>query len=1414
MKALLSLLLLCSVVTYGQAQTCGFDAHNASEYLSPADQLYLDEFSGAPTQNVLKAMQEQSVARSQSLIVVPLVVHVVHNGEAEGNGANLSTARIEAQIEALNAAFSATNANFGDTPAQWQGAVGSPEIRFCLAKLDPDGNPTTGITRQQIAVTGTNSNQNNINSVIKPALSWDVTRYVNVYSLGIPGTTAQSGVVGYSYYPVPGVYGDDIDGLVIDYHWLGGPGFGQSGFSTMTHEMGHYLGLYHPFNGNSCDFDDGLADTPNMGGPTNVSAVFSCANAFPTGPNTCGEEHMYVNYMDYSTDNCYTSFTNEQIAVMRAVLDGTAGNLGFVSRADLVSNAASACQLPANNATLVGLLDVPENNCASDSIYASLIIRNGGTTPLTSTQLFVTVDFNAPFAISWTGNLALGETDTFALPPARFFPGNSYYEIYSFNPNGETDEVTNDDLAFAFFTTVGSRSLPYEEDAEGETGYPLAGSGLESVNVQGDDFFWQIAQGVGAYGTSNDALVFQNSQGGQANNPYGTLDALVIPHLDLTGLVNPELRFDVAYAPYDDVFSDTLRVLAAPGCFAGFSDFLWEKGGATLATAPANTGLFVPTATEWRTEVIPLTDYVGETALRLALLNRSFWGNSLFIDNIRVAERQCDLTVSASATDETSVDGNDGSATATTGGGTAGYTYLWSNGGTTATLQNLAPGDYTVTVTDADNCQAETTITVAAFACTSFSAQLSGQPVDCFGGQSGSISVSINGTTTMPLAYDWSNGATTTDVAGLIAGAYALTVTDGTGCTASATVTITEPTAIAAIPSSTAETALAAHDGTAGVSVSGGTAGYSYLWSNNATTAAISGLVPGNYCVTITDANGCTTSTCADVAAYVCPAAFFTVSGNSLSCAGAQDGSVTSNFSGGTPPITYAWSNGATTDGLTGLPGGTYGVTVTDAAGCTSTGAATLTEPTPLTLSATATDESANAAQDGTAAATVGGGTLPYTYHWSDGNTGATRTELSPGNYGVTITDGNGCTATTVVTVQAFGCALSATATAGPASCDQVADGTASVSVSGTGPFAYDWSNGATGAAIDHLLPGTYGVTVTDGSNCQAVAEATVIAIDVTPPTVSLSPTSAVIGAEGFVVIERAMIDNGSGDNCGAPVDMLIVPNGFYCGTEGVSEVLVTVTDAAGNTATANTTVTITNDLTATATVAQQPSCAGGDDGSATIDITGGAAPYSYQLNNGTTIPDGLTAGNYALTVTDANGCTTTATFAIGEPAALSITLDAVTNTTDGGSNGAIDVTVGGGTPGYIYKWRYNGGIIVSNEEDPTGLLAGDYTLELSDQNGCLLESAIFTVENLTATQEVETHGLTIAPNPAAEWVYLNADVSFRVQLLDLNKRVVFQNDQALTSHRIRVSSLPSGLYLAAIQWSKGEVIYRRVVVR
>ncbi len=208
------------------------------------------------------------------------------------------------------------------------------------------------------------------------------------------------------------------------------------------------------------------------------------------------------------------------------------------------------------------------------------------------------------------------------------------------------------------------------------------------------------------------------------------------------------------------------------------------------------------------------------------------------------------------------------------------------------------------------------------------------------------------------------------------------------------------------------------------------------------------------------------------------------VSATSVSCNGGSDGAALANPNGGIPPYNYSWSNNQNTQQIDNLPAGAYTVTVTDSAGATAIGAATINQPFLLAVTAFSTSQICDVAPDGSTTAVPFGGTPPYSYLWSNGFAGAQNNGLAAGDYGITVTDNHGCTASATAAVDYFGEGLWLTPHSTDASCGQ-ASGTASVTVmSGAPPYAYLWSTGATGEEIGNLAPGVYSVTVTDANGC------------------------------------------------------------------------------------------------------------------------------------------------------------------------------------------------------------------------------------------------------------------------------------------------------------------------------------------
>ena len=665
--------------------------------------------------------------------------------------------------------------------------------------------------------------------------------------------------------------------------------------------------------------------------------------------------------------------------------------------------------------------------------------------------------------------------------------------------------------------------------------------------------------------------------------------------------------------------------------------------------------------------------------------------------------------------------GNDGSATASATGGTAPYTFAWSNGATTATVTGLTAGTYTVTVTDANLCDDTETITITEPAVLVASIAL-GNNVLCNGGNDGSATVSATGGTTA-YSFAWSNGATTAAVTGLAAGTYTVTVTDANLCTDTETITITEPTPlVASILSSSNISCFGLFDGSATASAAGGTAPYTYAWSFGGSTAAATGLGAGTYIVTVTDANLCTDTSSVSIsqpALLIASTALI----NNVSCNGGNDGSASVSGTGGTLPYTYAWPLGDTASIVTNLSAGTHIATVTDASGCTDTSSVTITEPNILIASTSMTQAvSCASGNDGSAAASATGGTTAYSFAWSNGDLTAIATNLSAGTYTLTVTDANGCTDTSSVIITEP-LPITLVTTTSNVLCFGAANGTASVIASGgTAPYTYLWATGNTLSTATNLSPGTYGVTVTDANGCTENTSVTI-----TQPSLLIATA---------VVDSNVSCNSGSNGQASASGIGGTAPYAYSWSNgdlDSIAENLIagsyTVTITDFNGCTSNSTITITEPtpLVLAGTVANNVSCFSGIDGSASVNATGGTSPYSYLWSNGSanTSLTNLAAGTYTITATDANGCTDTTSITITEPALLIASTAVTTNVScNGVSDGAAAVLGVGGTAPYAFAWS-NGATTASI----TGLSAGTYTVTITDANGCTDDEPVTITE-------------------------------------------------------------------------------------
>ena len=688
----------------------------------------------------------------------------------------------------------------------------------------------------------------------------------------------------------------------------------------------------------------------------------------------------------------------------------------------------------------------------------------------------------------------------------------------------------------------------------------------------------------------------------------------------------------------------------------------------------------------------------------------------------------------------------DGSATITLSTPSTGpYIYTWSNGFqesgtmTTSTISNLYAGGYTVNVKDiTTGC-----VVVGAIVVNSPDPlTVSGVVTDlaCNGVSTGTVVTNVNGGTPL-YSYNWTGPSpqTSPNLSSAAAGSYTLVVTDASACTDTVDFTIDEPNAALDASSIVIEPGcFGATDGSIDISVWGGTTSYTYVWNTSATTQDITGIGTGFYDLTITDANGCTDYLSFNLSQ---PAQLTgSVSKTDVLCFGDATGSLAFSPGGGTPGYTYQWSNTSTLFAETGpnlnnIPSDNYDVTVTDSKGCQLTILGTnVGEPPVISLSTVATAVNCNGGSDGAIDLTVSGGTGLGTYNFQWTNAGsaivATTEDISgqpAGVYTCQVIDANGCTSYITETITQPADPITMITDVVHILCKGDNTGSIDLTISGGTPnFTYVWTSGQGTEDISNLLAGSYGYTVTDANGCVfsdvIIVTEPALALDVTNiitdvncfgesnGSIDLSP----VGGTGAYAFEWAnsayQLSLTDEDLIGFTADIYYFQvtddNGcFYRDTLQITE----------------------PPILATSLVGVDILCYGGNNGSVDLTVTGGTPFYIYAWNTLAVTEDinTLIAGDYLVTVTDNHGCTISDSITLTEP------LDSLTYSfvvTDvlckDGTDGAIDLTITGGTTPYNYAW--SNGDTLANIVD---LTAGWHIFQITDFNGCLLSDSIYVAE-------------------------------------------------------------------------------------
>jgi hypothetical protein len=667
-------------------------------------------------------------------------------------------------------------------------------------------------------------------------------------------------------------------------------------------------------------------------------------------------------------------------------------------------------------------------------------------------------------------------------------------------------------------------------------------------------------------------------------------------------------------------------------------------------------------------------------------------------------------------------------------GAPAPYGYLWSNLALSEDLNSLLPGNYSVTVTGANQCTAVSSVNVPD---TNVPLNITSVVVEntaCgFGNGSLDISVSPAGT----YSYAWSNVSFSEDLANLGPGTYTVTVTWGT-CTANAAFVVADNAPNPVVSSNVIASLCSQSNGSIDLNVTGPAAPFSYLWSNNETSEDLSDILSGPYSVTVTASNGCTT-----VESFNVPnnASTFSLAGSAVAqtnCAvdnGTIDLTVTPSGA-----YTILWSNGAVTEDLSGVPPGTYTVSVTESGNCTATASYVVNDQRVLPVASSAVNAEICGLANGSIDLSVSSGTSPYFYDWSSGQNVQDLTNIPAGSYIVTVTDANNCTVTVSATVPDNPIVFALSGNAQPNTSCLADNGSVSLNLNpANGTYTYLWSNAAATPTLTNLAAGTYTVTVSAGGTCTSTAS---FLVDNNTPAPNIAQSTdadfcgQASGGIDLTVANAPAPFSYQWSNLAVTEDLTGILSGTY-----------TVTVTAANGCTSTRVINVAEDVFVPAinsALTDATSCVV-NNGAIDLSIAPAGA-YTFTWSNSSVTEDlsGIAAGTYTVTVSAGGSCTNTATFLVNSNTGV-VTMSGQTTAVlcFGANTGAIDLTVTSGTAPFLYNWSN----LPGNPEDPANLTAGTYTVTVTDLNGCT-NTQVFVVAQPNAALQLQCSVTNLVSEP------------------------------------------------------------------
>lgn len=674
-----------------------------------------------------------------------------------------------------------------------------------------------------------------------------------------------------------------------------------------------------------------------------------------------------------------------------------------------------------------------------------------------------------------------------------------------------------------------------------------------------------------------------------------------------------------------------------------------------------------------------------------------------------------------------------GGVNVTTIGGNGGYIFSWSNGQNTEDLTNVGAGNYTLNITDSKGCTYSEIYTIEEpLEALAGSAVVS--DASCFGSGTGNINLEVWGGTPS-YSYLWNSGQSTQDISGLTTGNYSVTVTDFNGCTMSLSYFVDQPTVLGGTMSSMDVICYGDATGTVAISPTGGTLPYSYSWQNSVNLYSedndtLFNIPADSYQVTVTDANGCQY---VDSYNVLQPAELvLSQTTTNVSCFGGSDGEINLTVIGGIPLYNYSWINSTgavvgNNQDLIGVVAETYTVEVTDNNGCLAYLTQTVTQPlSPITTTFEVVDVLCHGENTGEVDLTAVGGTPPYSFSWSSGQTTEDIANMLAGTYDYTVVDDNGCIETGSATINEPLAPLAVSYVVIDVNCFGEANGSIDMTVTGGTPgYSFSWVNSTyslsyTGEDLVNFVADDYTYDIVDDNGCTLNGTITISEPD--ELVVTLDPTHVLCYGEATGEIDLTAV--------GGTMPYSYLWSNSYT-TEDLTGIIagnysVDVTDDHNCVTTASIEITQPSDTISFNFDVFSVLCNGGATGAIDLFVAGGTPGYNYQWSNGddTSAIENLTAGYYVFDILDANNCLFTDSIYVDEPDPLLLNEVVTPVSCHGGDDGIIDITPTGGTPPFSYSWYNSVFALAVQTEDLIGV-ADVYQVEIIDSNGCFYEMFI-----------------------------------------------------------------------------------------